>query len=29
MAMDKPRFVFAFGPTPDSYFVGCGEEMEW
>lgn len=27
--MEKPRFVFAFGPTQDCYFVGCGEDMEW
>lgn len=27
--MEAPRFVFAFGPNQNSYFVGCGDEMEW
>ncbi|KAF8246839.1 hypothetical protein K440DRAFT_317090 [Wilcoxina mikolae CBS 423.85] len=29
MDMEKPRFVFAFGATPNSYFIGCGKEMAW
>ncbi|TGZ81808.1 hypothetical protein EX30DRAFT_233557 [Ascodesmis nigricans] len=26
---ERPRMVFAFGAEEDSYFIGCGEEMEW
>lgn len=26
---ERPRMVFSFGDKEDSYFIGCGEEMEW
>ena len=26
---EKPRLVFSFGETEETYFIGCGEIMEW